>query len=413
MMILIRTLSALLSLAAASLLFSQPHWSAPLAPVAQDGYYTIVLSPEVIGRSRADLGDLRLLDQAGREVAYVLEHEPAVYDRTWIRSYALLRNERVGRWTLVEMEADSAALVDEIQVRVRNARVGKRARVTGSDDRKNWYLIKDEDWSVGGSGDSISVIRFVQLPLSNYHYYRIALDDSLSPPVQVLDISYAGRSRTEGQYTPIENVRSSREEDHRETRIALSCPHPFRADRVVFDVRSDEPFLRNGRFYRKVDYTVRHQRRDLVRSRPEYMEDFTLTRASLGALPGTRIPVDTLWCVIQNGNDLPLVFDDIRVFQLEERLVAKLKAGEHYTVTTADAKASIPRYDIALFRDSLPASLGVLSIPAMVSTPMAAKEADPTGPDMKWVWAAIIGLGAVITFSTLRLLRKSGENQNA
>lgn len=416
----LRTLSAIAGLVTASLLLGQPHWSAPLAPVAHDGYYTIVLSPEVLGRSRADLGDLRLLDQAGKEVAYLLENEPAMYERTWMRSYKLLRNERMGRWTVVEMEADSAALVDEIQVRVRNARVGKRARITGSDDRKDWYMIQDECLSVGESGDATSVLRFVDLPLSDYRYYRITLDDSLSAPVQVLDLGHSGRSRSEGRYVPIDGLSSTRSEEKGITRIALTGRHPFKADRVIVDVRSDVPFLRLGHYYQHVVYTERDRKREVQRWREEELGSFSLARATRGVLPGPmpsagrpRTIVDTLWLEVANGDDRPLDITGIRAFQLEHRLVAKLKAGERYTVTTADAKANAPRYDIALFRDSLPASLGVLTIPAMVGAPVAVKENPDTGPDMKWVWAAIIGLGAVIAFSTLRLLRKSGENPNA
>lgn len=408
-----RTLVSLPALGAASLLLGQAQWSAPLAPVAQGGYHTIVLSPEVVGRSREDLSDLRLLDDAGREVAYFAEREPAMYERTWSRSYKLLRNERAGRWTVVEMEADSAALVDEIQVRVRNARVGKRARITGSDDRKDWYMIQDECLSVGESGDAPSVLRFVDLPLSDYRYYRIALDDSLSAPVQVLDLGHSAPSRHEGRYTPIEGLRYSRVEDHRTTRIALSGPHPFRADRVIVDIRSEVPFLRKGRFFRNVAYTVRDRKRDVVRWQQEDLGSFMLARATRGVLPGPHAPVDTLWMEIGNGDDRPLHITVIRAFQLEQRLVARLNAGERYTITTGDAKARMPHYDIALFRDSLPASIGVLTVPAMVGIPGAAQQGPSTGPGMPWVWAAIIGLGAVIAFSTIRLLRKDGANTNA
>src|SRR5262245_7882097 len=81
---------------------AQPHWSVPLSPVQQEGYYTVVLSPEVIGRSRSDLSDLRLVDSLDHEVPYLLEREPAMYERTWMRSYTLLRNERANKRTMIE-----------------------------------------------------------------------------------------------------------------------------------------------------------------------------------------------------------------------------------------------------------------------------------------------------------------------
>lgn len=401
------TLVPLLGLGASSLLLGQPQWSASLPHVDRDGYYTLVLSPEVVGRSSEDLHDLRLLDSAGTEVAYLIEREPAMYERMWMRSYKLLRNEHLRKTTVVEMEADSAAAVDEIQVRVRNARIAKRARITGSDDRKDWYMIQDECLSVGEGEGATSVLRFVDLPLSDYRFYRIVLDDSLSAPVQVLDLGHSARVRSEGRYVRIDGLAFQRSEDRNTTRLALAGDFPFKADRISFDVRSDVPFLRRGHFSRRVPYSTQENKRVVVRSREEDLGDFTLVRSSRGTVYGPGSITDTLRIAIENGNDRPLDIVGIHAFQLEQRMIAKLNAGARYTITTADAKANTPHYDIMHFRDSLPPSIGVLNIPAMTPRPVT-PEARPTiAPSMNWVWAAIIGIGAIIAFSAVRLLRKS------
>lgn len=410
MMVASRTLCALTGLGAALVLCAQPQWSAPLAPVERGGYYTVVLSPEVIGRSREDLSDLRLLDSAGKEVAYLVEREPAMYERSWMRSYKLLRNERLKRTTVVEMEADSTGTVDELLVRVRNARVSKRARITGSDDRSDWYMIQDECLAVGEGDGATSVLRFVDLPLSDYRYYRIVLDDSLSAPVQVLDLGHSARMRSEGRYTEIDGLSFTRTEDRSITRIALFGGSPFRAERLRFNIRSDVPFQRRAKLAHHVSYTVRERKREVTRMSEEPLGDLTLTRSSRGNVPGPNTIVDTLFVLIENGNDRPLDITGIHALQLETRLVAKLEAGARYTITTADTKATMPRYDIAHFRDSLPTSIATLNVPAMTARPKAPAPEPPFTPSMYWVWAAIIGIGAIIAFSSMRLLRRSSTN---
>lgn len=396
---------SLCCLCADVLMHAQPHWSAPIAPVDRAGYYTIVLSPEVVGRSREDLADLRLLDSAGKEVAYLIEREPAMYERTWLRSYKLLRNERVKRATVVEMETDSAGVVDELLIHVRNARVSKRARITGSDDRTDWFMIQDECLAVGEGDGATSVLRFVDLPLSDYRYYRIVLDDSLSAPVQVLDLGHSARARSEGRYTEIDGLTFTRLEDRSITRLAVFTRSPFRADRLRFNIRSDVPFQRRAKFAHHVSYTVREHKRDVVRTGEEPLGDFTLTRTSRGNVPGPRTIVDTLFVLIENGDDRPLNITGIHALQLETRLIAKLEARAPYTITTADAKATMPRYDIAHFRDSLPETMGTLDVPAMKARPVTPKAGPVLAPSMVWVWAAIIGIGAVIAISAVRLLR--------
>lgn len=405
-----RAIAVTSGLLPALLACAQPQWSAPLPPVERDGYYTIVLSPELVGRSREDLADLRLLDPAGKEVAYLIEREPMMYERSWMRSYKLLRNERVKRTTIIEMEADSAAMVDELVVRVRNARVSKRARITGSDDRADWYMIQDECLAVGDGDGATSVLRFVDLPLSDYRYYRITLDDSLSAPVQVLDLGHSARARSEGRYAAIDGLSLSRTEERSTTRIALHGNSPFRADRLVFDIHSDVPFRRSAHFARHVSYMVRERKRDVVRKSEEGIGDFTLTRTSRGRVPAPGMITDTLFIRIENGNDRPLDITGIHAVQLEQRMIAKLSAGVRYIITTADAKATTPQYDIAHFRDSLPPSIGVLTIPAMTPRPVTPKAGPSFAPTMTWVWAAIIGIGAVIAFLAVRLLRHSSSN---
>lgn len=408
MMGVYRTLCSLTGLGAALFAHAQPQWNASLAPVGRDGYYTIVLSPEVVGRSRADLADLRLLDAAGKEVAYLMEREPEVYERTWMRSYKLLRNERVRSATVIEMETDSAGVVDELLVRVRNARVSKRARITGSDDRADWFMIQDECLAVGEGDGATSVLRFVDLPLSDYRYYRITLNDSLSAPVQVLDLGHSARVRSEGRYNPIEELSFSRAEERSITRIALYGRFPFRADRIVFDIRSDVPFQRRAKFAHHVSYATQLNKREVTRTEEEPLGDLSLTRSSRGRIKAPSVIVDTLFILIENGNDRPLDITGIHAFQLEDRITAKVTARERYTITTADIKARKPHYDITHFRDSLPDPIGTLEVPAMTARPVTPTEGPTMDPSMKWVWAAIIGVGLIIAVSAVRLLRKTG-----
>ena len=388
-------------------MLAQPQWSAPLPPIAQDGYHTIVLSPEVVGRSQADLGDLRLLDSLGHEVPYLLEFEPAMHERTWIHTYTLLRNERVNKHTIVEIQADSAATVDELQLRIRNAMVSKRAHITGSDDRENWYMIQDECLSVGEGDGATSVLRFVDLPLSDYRYYRIVLNDSLTAPVQVLDLGHSARARSEGRYTPVIALTFTRVEDRSTSRIALFGTSPFKADRLTFTIQSDGPYARQGSFLAHVFPEVPGRLHKRSTMREESLGGFTLASYGRGTINGPGSITDTLWITIENQSDRPLEISGIRAFQLEHRLIAKLRSRMRYTITTGDAKARSPRYDLEQFRDSIPASLALLDMPAMVAAPMIAAPRPMIDPSALWLWAAIIILGLLIAIPAVRLLRKT------
>lgn len=405
--------AVIIALALATTASAQPRWQVALPSVQQDGYYSVLLSPELVGRSRADLADLRVLDSLGHEVAYVLKHEPALYEQAWSKPYKLLRNERVDQRTIIEIEADSAATVDELQLHIRNADVTKRARISGSDDRKEWFIIKEECLSVGEGEGGASVLRFVDLPLSDYHFYRLELNDKKSLPVQVLALGHSGRVRREGRYTPIEGLRFLRKEEGTTTRMALFGNAPFQAARLVFDIVSEVPFQRNGAFATWTSVMVHERRRQVERRVEGSLGAFVLSSDARGMVPGPGSITDTLWIAIENQNDRPLVINGIEAFQLEQRLIARLKAGERYRIVTGDDRATAPRYDLTAFQDSIPIS-GSLQLPGLSPVPDAKQHSPPAfAPEKKWIWVALIGLGVVIAVSAVRLLRKSEEGPPA
>lgn len=399
------------AISAALALATPAQWSANLPPVHRDGYYTVILSPEVVGRSQPGLGDLRLLDSLKHEVAFVLEEEPPFHERNWLRSYRLLRNERAHKHTIVEMEADSAATVDELQLHIRNAMVHKLARITGSDDRFNWYMIKDACLSVGEDGGNTSVLRFVDLPLSDYRFYRITLDDSLSAPVQVLDLGHSGRVRSEGAYTAIYGLHFDRIEEGSTTRMSLVGPCPFRADRIHVNIANEGPFARQGSFMVRRAHEIRSRRHTVERMQKDVLGSFSLSSHDGGLVQGPGVMTDTLWILIENRDDQPLNITGVQVHQLEHRLVARLRTGMRYTLFTGDPKAIAPHYDLEQFRDSIPDSIATLLVPPLTAVPEHMDPAPIFAPGMKWVWAVIIGLGALITFAALRLLKRSASTK--
>lgn len=410
---MMRCVPFLICAAFTSAVLAQPHWQVELPLVQQDGYYSVVLSPEVIGRSRSDLADLRVLDTAGHEVAFVLEHEPELYERTWTKTYKLLRNERVDQRTIIEMEADSAATVDELQVHIRNAEVTKRARISGSDDRQEWFIIKEECLSVGEGEGSTSVLRFVDLPLSDYRYYRLELNDRKSLPVQVLELGHSGRVRHEGRCTPIEGLRFLRKEDRSTTWLAVFANAPFKADRLLFDIASEVPYQRSGSFSAWTPIVMRERRRDVVRRMEQPLGSFVLSSATRGTVAGPGVITDTLWISIENHNDRPLPIKGLTGSQLEHRLIARLMADQRYRLVTGDPIASAPRYDLSVFRDSV-SVVGAVQLVAMSPMPATdAAHAPAFAPEKKWIWIALIGLGLVITVSTVRLLRKDQAGPTA
>ena len=136
-----------------------------------------------------------------------------------------------------------------------------------------------------------------------------------------------------------------------------------------------------------------------------------LASSGRGVITGPATITDTLLINIDNHNDRPLEITGIRAFQLEHRLFAKLNAGYNYTISTGDDRANVPTYDLQHFRDSIPASISVLSVPPLTAAVKVAAAGPSFAPNMKWVWAFIIGLGALMAVVAVRMMRRASHEE--
>ena len=394
---------------AVSALAQHAQWSTTLPPIEQSGLHAIRLSPEVVGRSRPGLQDIRLMASDSTLVPFLIRTEAESIGEARAVPFTVLRNERVGRRTVVEFEVPAGTLVDGIELGIRNAQVDKSARITGSDDRLHWYMVKDQGLTLSGNASARS-LRWLDLPLSDHRYYRIELNDSLTPPVQVLSVGHSIQARSEGHYVSAGKVRWDRHEEDGHTLFRIYGEHPLVIDRVHYTTSDTMPYRRLAELYtmRSEWRTERRQRKVLHRWR-EDLGTGTLASYQRSMLQGPGTAVDTLFIEVRNGDDRPLVITALEVLQRERMLVAPLGAGETYTLTTGDANARSPEFDMAFFGDSLPPAVATLDLPSLDPVVVSMPADKPFDLSMAWVWIAMVIVGGLSAIAAIKALRQGPQ----
>jgi hypothetical protein len=382
------------------------RWEASVPLVDKAGSYRIVLSPEFVGCSRMELGDVRLLDSTGEEVPYVLDIAMRYKTNGEFHDFVVTRNEVVGKRTLLELDRpDAGILVDHISLRLRNAEVAKKVEITGSDDGTNWYVIKNDRLQLVRGIQLANLTQEITLPPTDYRHYRIALNDSLTAPVRVLGAQWFSQARSYGEYSVAQGVRWSQRDSAGTTRIhiASSFPHPI--DRIQFAVSDTQAYHRACDLVAwRTNTTGRGSKKRTWRS-AETLASFYFSSEDgpIVDLPGVRAVTFDL--VFDNGDDQPLHFTDVRFMQLERTITANLQPGMHYTLTTGDPQKSTPRYDMEHFRNELPEPIGKL-VPGIVEMRPGPPSTFPLfDPSRWWVWAVIIALIIGIGTMAFRMLR--------
>lgn len=386
-----------------------PRWSASIPEVKEAGVYAITLSPELQGGSRTDLGDIRLLDSTGADVPYVLRTVLRAGDKGQFEPFDLVRNEVLQHSTVIELERPADEVLDELHIWIRPSDTEKRVRITGSDDRSNWYMVKDEHLvAQGARGDPPHQVLLVRLPRSDYRYFRLSLNDSLTAPMKVLGVGRFSSGHAAGrefvQVGPLEFIRK---DSAGETRLLVMLPASLLAERIAFRVADTVAFRRDVRIESQVHGTMRKGRHTVPTNWKQVVARGAIAsdRDLYVDLPATQL--DTFRIVVSNGDDRPLQFTELHALAGKRVLLARLEPGVRYRLSTGDPALASPRYDMAHFAEDLPAPLDTLRHAAPVAAFTSAEAGPLFDPAQAWVWVAILALLILMGWMAARMLRKT------
>ncbi|MBK8498438.1 MAG: hypothetical protein IPL52_06365 [Flavobacteriales bacterium] len=392
---------------------AQPlRWSADVAPVQNAGLHAIDLSAELLGCSRGDLGDIRLFDSTGAETPYVIQRVMAPPRKERFVPYTLLRNEALKHSTMIEMERPEDATVDALHIWIRPVQVEKRVRITGSDDRQQWYMVKDEHVvAQGARGDPPHQVLQVSIPRSDYRYLRIAVNDSLTAPLRILGVGrFESDDPPEPRYGSAQRLAFTQHDSAGITTLRVERGTPLLVERLRYDVTDSGLFRRNGRvsvwrrFEHAGDRRKAEHRRRIIRH-ADNVGWFSIGSDLPRVMDAGYFRADSFDVVIENGSDAPLTFTELVADAQQHVLIAQLKEGMRYTLRTGSDTLASPRYDLAHFADKL-APLDTLSHHELLHAPAPAVGPPTFDPSVTLVWAAIIALMALMGWFAMRMLRK-------
>lgn len=393
-------------LMAMRLLAQQASWELVLPAPQQSGLHRIALSPEVIARSQPSLADLRLLDAAGNEVPFRLERGTTGQTTETLIGYPIIRHEVLPKSTVLELDLQQEELNGDVFIWVRNAVADKRIRVTGSADRQNWYMVKDEHVALRGlHGDPPHEVIRLALPYTAHKYLRLEINDSLTAPVQVLQ---AGAYRTEQEgatWVTDLQVRWSSAEHAGKTRILLTSEHGIALQALSFSVSDTLPFRR-----RAVLLGWEQQQQGRGRNKRSITTERVLGSFFLDSRDGLPIRLkaargDSLLIEVENGDDRPLRFTEWRVHQLTVHLLAYLDRSTGYRLTTGDTEARAPKYDETPFTTGTAAVDTLATDERLQAIPHIGADSSPFDPSANWLWVVIIALASGMAWVAYRLLR--------
>ena len=365
---------------------AQPTHRATLRPVEVAGFYAIDLSALLLGIAAPDKRDIRIQSDSGEEIPWLLQES---VEQQYVNEVTPFQIEIASttHQTDLLIAANKAPLA-AFSILIKNAEVYKKATLLGSDDAEKWFAVKEKiHLTNAGKADKTEVLLHLDFPLSDYAYYKLSINDSLSAPLNIVKVVTLKQEYTYKQNLmeiPLQNYSITK--DGKRTVITAVFPFKYETSDISFYISSPTYFnriLRRG----KSEYSI-----GTLSSADKATGDNALQIAHTHY-------TDTLIVSIYNGDDQPLSIDSLKVYTHKAYIVAPLKAGISYALTFGDTARAFPQYDLS-FATQLSDS-----IPHIAATNIAAFPTQAAEPENRWL--ALLkeyGIWIIIGFVIIQIL---------
>jgi hypothetical protein len=139
--------------------------------------YDFVLPVEVFDGARADLGDLRLYDSAGKEVPYALRIRRPDFRNEVIPARAFNRSKDAEGASEVTLDlGESPGEHNDVEVQMPGVNYRRHAQLEGSDDGKDWHTLAEKNLIRFNAARQAIDDRHFQYPPSRYRYLRVRVE---------------------------------------------------------------------------------------------------------------------------------------------------------------------------------------------------------------------------------------------
>ncbi|HXA02429.1 MAG TPA: hypothetical protein VNW99_10605, partial [Cytophagaceae bacterium] len=375
---------------------------ASISAVEKEQYYKILLNPQVSSQLRSDYGDLRIYDQKGKEIPYLIQRSSVVVTENKFNKYKIQDYKKKKGGSELIIRNPEKSKIDNINVRIRNADVSKNMRLSGSDDNKSWYIIRQNyfftpPYSEGKSSESEFMIDF---PLSDYEYYKIDIDDSLSNPLNVLAAGYYQQQMEHESYIDLPSPKIVQRDSAKQQKsyLDISFDKPYYMNKILFVADSKNDYYRNADIFYKVPGSKVFS----------FFNTKTLSSRTENSLEADKLFAKDFQLVIYNEDDAPLKISGMKASEKKSYIIANLTAGEIYTIKFSSPSLLVPNYDLRHFQDKIPAVLPELAAGEVKDIEAKKEKVAENLPFFRstwFVWGAIILVVLLLGFMSVKMVR--------
>jgi len=383
----------------------------PLDSVKTSNFYNIELTPELSAHMKTDYSDIRIINGSNKWVPHLLHapfYEQAVDAVTWNLKSSIIEN--TGTNTVVIIESRQA-ISSNIGLNITNTAAERFCTLSGSDDKKSWFVINDSiilnPVAVANKTENIFSINF---PPNSYKFYKLIIHNNGKDPFNIKDVvENAPGSPVKNEPVRLnENpaVTIQQKDSGKISYIKITQQLAYQFDNISLH-------LTGVKFYnRRVDLYIPYPGNHSFSNPGQLLQSFTVSNNSTlqFTLPLTKALV--FYLLINNEDNLPLTVSEVKTSCSNHYITAYLETGNNYRLIMDNEAATLPNYDLAKLNSKIPDSISFLQF-GKISAFTENKTAVTAVKNNKWIlWVAITAALLILLFFTYKMIKEVDKRKN-
>lgn len=382
-------------------------YKANLGEIKETRFYKIDLPPQVIAKCRPGLDDMRIFDESGKQVSYILKNDLPAFKKENLTEFSIIRNQREkDKQTHIVLQNITNKSVSNLLLFIKNTDVRRAFSISGSNDTLHWFIIKESIYLDNSfSRNDENIIQTLSFPQSDYKYFQLTILGENLLPFNIVKAGIYNEDVIYGKYAKIPGPGIfQKDSSNKKSYILLNFDDIYQINKLDLELEGAKYFKRKLSILEsnKTNYDL-------------------LLNSYLGSDSSNSFIIDSknnqLQIIIDNEDNIPLKVKTVNAFQLNTCLLTYLRSGEKYFLKFGDSTIPAPKYDLQFFSDSIEKNPLELSVDGIeknkIVNNVSNRDVSKNNHFLLWIIMGVILI--ILCFFTFKMIgevnKKAGNNQ--
>ena len=372
-------------------------------------WHKIILPDEIFGKTSQDLADIRIFGLTPNndtiEIPYILRLTKGKTSTKEV-AFKMLNTSHTDKGYYFTFEIPTEEIVNEIKTDFSKQNFDWRITLEGSHNQTEWFTIV-ENYRIVSIKNKLTDFRFttITFPNSKYRFFRLFINSKDNPGLKVASI--VQHESINGLYKKynIQNITVKENKKSKQTEIDVTLQLSVRINTVNIVVSDSFDY------YRPV--TIKYLK-DSFKTELGWKYNYArLTSGYLNSIEGNEFrfsntTVKKLKIVIDNGSNIPLTIDTVKVKGYIHELVARFTEKATYFLAYGNNNAVKPNYDIEHFVDKIPGAITQVNLGnELMIEKEKQQEQSPLFENKMWLWGIMLVIIILLVWFTMKMMRNS------